>query len=219
MKDLKQKQNRSYPNPRKARKRHKKKRPKPSPHSTPGTVAKRAHNPPSTHPTPSPWKASTAGMQNKDVPRPTPTTHGHQLYRKLVRRPRSPSVLNLTQTPTTQTASRVQRDECIGTATTQIVHSMEACYIAPVGHFHEEHEVPKRVEIKHRRNSNPRRVGKPLNPRSRQIPTKAKRYTQPTQLRTSHNPHGNEERRVNRRSISHLINVEKAGNHDTGGYI
>jgi hypothetical protein len=156
-------------------------------------------------------------MQNKDVPRPTPTTHGHQLYRKLVWRPRSPSVLNLTQTPTTQTAS--QRDECIGTATTQIVHSIEACYIAPVGHFHEAHEVPKRVAIKRRRNSNPRRVGKPLNPRSRQTPSKAKRYTQPTQLRTSHNPRGNEERRVNRRSISHLINVEKAGNHDTGGYI
>jgi hypothetical protein len=39
----------------------------------------------------------------------------------------------------------------IGTATTQIVHSVEACYIAPVGHFHKEHEVPKRVEIQHRR--------------------------------------------------------------------
>jgi hypothetical protein len=55
----------------------------------------RPSNPPSTHPTPSPGRASTAGMQNKDVPRPTLTTHGHQLYRKLVRRPRSPSVLNL----------------------------------------------------------------------------------------------------------------------------
>jgi hypothetical protein len=31
----------------------------------------------------------------------------------------------------------------IGTATTQIVHSMEACYI--------EHEAPKRIEIQHRR--------------------------------------------------------------------
>jgi hypothetical protein len=28
----------------------------------------------------SPRRASTAGVQNKDVPRSTPTTHGHQLY-------------------------------------------------------------------------------------------------------------------------------------------
>jgi hypothetical protein len=86
----------------------------------------------------------------------------------------------------------------IGTATTQIVHSVEACYIAPVGHFHKEHEVPKRVEIQHRRYSNPRRVGKKklLDPRSRQTSTKAKRYTQPTQLRTPHNPRENEERRL-----------------------
>jgi hypothetical protein len=64
---------------------------------------------PSTNPTPSLWRASTAGMQNKDVPRPTPTTHGHQMSRKLVRRPRPPSVLNLTQTPTTRTALIVRR--------------------------------------------------------------------------------------------------------------
>jgi hypothetical protein len=56
----------------------------------------------------SPWRASTAGVQNKDVPRSIPTTHGHQLYQKLVRRPRSPSVRNLTQTPT---ASIVQKHE------------------------------------------------------------------------------------------------------------
>jgi hypothetical protein len=67
-----------------------------------------------------------------------------------------------------------------------------------VGHFHEAHEVPKRVEIQHRRYSNIRRVGKKklLNPRSRQTPTKAKRYTQPTQLRAPHNPTGNEERQL-----------------------
>jgi hypothetical protein len=52
-------------------------------------------------------RASTAGMQNKDVPRSTATTHGHQRYRKFARRPRSPSVLNQTQTPTTRTASTV----------------------------------------------------------------------------------------------------------------
>jgi hypothetical protein len=68
-------------------------------------------HPPSTHPTPSPWRASTAGMQNKDVPHPTPTTHGHQMPLKLVRRPRPPSVPNLTQTPTTRTASIVQRHQ------------------------------------------------------------------------------------------------------------
>ena len=44
----------------------------------------------------------------------------------------------------------------IGTATTQIGHSIEACYMAPVGHFHEKHEVPKRVEVQHWRYSNPR---------------------------------------------------------------
>jgi hypothetical protein len=32
-------------------------------------------HPPSTHPTPSPWRASTAGMQNKDVPISTMITH------------------------------------------------------------------------------------------------------------------------------------------------
>jgi hypothetical protein len=86
----------------------------------------------------------------------------------------------------------------IGTDTKQMVHSIEACYVAPVGHFHEEHEVPKRAEIQHRRYSNPRRVGKKklFDPRSRHTPTRAKRCTQPPQLRTPHNPRGNEERRV-----------------------
>jgi hypothetical protein len=69
-------------------------------------------HPPSTHPTPSPWRTSTAGMQNKDVPHPTPTTHdGHQMSLKLASRPRPPSVPNLTQTPTTRTASIVQRHQ------------------------------------------------------------------------------------------------------------
>jgi hypothetical protein len=58
--------------------------------------------PPSTHPPPSPWRAFTAGMKNKDVPPPTPTTHGHQMSRKLVKRPKPLSVLNLTQTPTSR---------------------------------------------------------------------------------------------------------------------
>jgi hypothetical protein len=66
-------------------------------------------HPPSTHPTPSPWRASTAGMQNKDVPHPTPTTHGRQMSRKLVKWPKPPSLLNnLTQIPTTRTTLIVQ---------------------------------------------------------------------------------------------------------------
>jgi hypothetical protein len=69
-----------------------------------GPSPQRLIHPPSAHPTPSPWRASTAGMKNKDDPRPTPTTHGHQLSRKLVRRLKPPSVLNLTQTFTTRTA-------------------------------------------------------------------------------------------------------------------
>jgi hypothetical protein len=56
-------------------------------------------------------RASTTGKHNKDVPRPTPTTHGHQLSRKLVRRLRPPSVLSLTQPTTTRTASIVQRHQ------------------------------------------------------------------------------------------------------------
>jgi hypothetical protein len=69
---------------------------------------------------------------------------------------------------------------------------MEACYIAPVGHFHVEQEAHRNVEVLHPRYLNPRRVGikKPLDPRGlRQTPTKAKRYThsRPTQLRTPHN--------------------------------
>jgi hypothetical protein len=92
----------------------------------------------------------------------------------------------------------------IGTATTQIVHSVEACYIAPVGHFHKEHEVPKRVEIQHRRYSNPRRVGK-------------KKLLDPTPNTTA-TIHA-KTRSGSRRSISNLINVKKAGNYDTRGYI
>jgi hypothetical protein len=48
----------------------------------------------------------------------------------------------------------------IGTATTQIVQSIEACYIATVGNFYEEHKVHRKVEVQHRRYLNPRRVGK-----------------------------------------------------------
>jgi hypothetical protein len=81
----------------------------------------------------------------------------------------------------------------IGTATKQIVHSIEACYI-----FHEENQVPKRTEIQHRRYSNPRRVGKkkPLDPRPRQTQTKAKRYTHSRPNSEHHTIHAEKERRV-----------------------
>jgi hypothetical protein len=105
----------------------------------------------------------------------------------------------------------------IRTATTQIVQSIEACYIAPVGNFNEEHKVPKRVETQYRRYSNPRRVGKEklLDPISRQMPTKAKRHTQPTQLRTPHNPHGNEEWRVESKIHKQPASIRKEANYDT----
>jgi hypothetical protein len=34
----------------------------------------------------------------------------------------------------------------MGTPTTQSVHSIEACYKTPVGHFHVEHEALRKVE-------------------------------------------------------------------------
>jgi hypothetical protein len=73
----------------------------------------------------------------------------------------------------------------MGTVATQSVHSIEACYKTPMGHFYVEHDVHRKVEVQHPRNLNPRRVGKKTRPR--QTPTKAKRYTQPTQLRASDN--------------------------------
>jgi dipeptidase len=65
----------------------------------------------------------------------------------------------------------------MGTPTTQSVHSIEACYKTPVGHFHVEHEAHRKVEVQHPRYANPRRVRKKksLDPRPRQTPTKAKR--------------------------------------------
>jgi hypothetical protein len=60
-------------------------------------------------------------------------------------------------------------------------------------------------------------VSESLDPRSRQTPTKAKRYTQPSQLRTPHNHTETRSGGWNRRSISNIINVEKAGDYDTGG--
>lgn len=42
----------------------------------------------------------------------------------------------------------------------QSVNCICACYIAPVGHFHAEHEDPRRVEVQHRRSPSPRRVRK-----------------------------------------------------------
>jgi hypothetical protein len=58
----------------------------------------------------------------------------------------------------------------MGTPTTS-VHSIEACYKTPVGHFfHVEHEALRKVEAQHPRHVNPRRrVGKkkPLDPRPR----------------------------------------------------
>jgi hypothetical protein len=119
------------------------------------------------------------------------TSFGRQTQR-LQRRIRFAPLTSETLTP------RRPPNAHIGTDTKQIAHAIEACYIAPVGHFHEEHEGPKRAEIQHRRYSNPRRVGKkkPFDPRSTQTPTRAKRCTQPPQLRTPHNPCGNEERRV-----------------------
>jgi hypothetical protein len=66
----------------------------------------------------------------------------------------------------------------MGTPTTQSVHSIEACYKTPIGHFHVEHEALRKVEAQHPRHVNPRRrVGKkkPLDPRPRQTPMKTKR--------------------------------------------
>jgi hypothetical protein len=62
----------------------------------------------------------------------------------------------------------------MGTRTSQSVHSIEACYKTPVGNFHVEYEVLRKVEVQHPRHVNPRRVGKknPLDPRPRQTPTK-----------------------------------------------
>jgi hypothetical protein len=90
-----------------------------------------------------------------------------------------------------------------------------------VGNFNEEHKVPKRVETQYRRYSNPRRVGKEklLDPISRQMPTKAKRHTQPTQLRTPHNPHGNEEWRVESKIHKQPASIRKEANYDTWGHI
>lgn len=63
---------------------------------------------PSTHPIPSLWRASTAGMKKTDVPRPTPTTHGdHHQYQKIVWKPRSTSVL--VPTPTMNPATRTPK--------------------------------------------------------------------------------------------------------------
>ena len=65
----------------------------------------------------------------------------------------------------------------MGTPTTQSIHSIEACYKTPVGHFHLEHEAHRKVEVQYPRYVNRKRVGKkkPLDPRPRQIPTKEKR--------------------------------------------
>jgi hypothetical protein len=132
---------------------HKKRPYQGSPPKTSVPSPQRLLHSPSIHPTPSLWRASTAGMQNKDVPRPTPITHGHQMSRKLVRRPKPPSVLNLTQTSTTRTALIVRR------------------------HRIQHLPTPRKVEVQRPRHVNQRRVGKkkPLNPRPRQTSTKAKR--------------------------------------------
>jgi hypothetical protein len=98
----------------------------------------------------------------------------------------------------------------MGTDAKQMVHSIEACYIAPVGHFHEEHEGPRRAEIQHRRYSNPRRVEKKklFDPRSRQERSGA--HSRPNSEQHTINA----ETRSggwNRRSISCLTHVEKEG--------
>jgi hypothetical protein len=49
----------------------------------------------------------------------------------------------------------------VGTATAQSVHSIEACYETPVGHFHVVgQEAHRKVEVQCPRYVNPRRVGK-----------------------------------------------------------
>jgi hypothetical protein len=65
----------------------------------------------------------------------------------------------------------------VGTATAQSVHSIEACYETPVGHFHIGQEAHRKVEVQYPRYVNPRRVGKkkPLDPGPRQTPTKVRR--------------------------------------------
>jgi hypothetical protein len=66
----------------------------------------------------------------------------------------------------------------MGTPTTQSVHSIEECYKTPVGYFHYvEDEAYRKVEVQYPRHVNQSRVRKkkPLDPRPRQTPTKAKR--------------------------------------------
>jgi hypothetical protein len=232
-------QNRSYPHPRKARKRHKKKRPKPSPPSqiketqqltdyppapltiesvykhkkkrtqgSPPTSKKvecaQSRDPAISHPLTMEsfyrWYAEEQGCStiNPDYSW-TPTVSKTRKEAEVTLNSESDSDSNYSDFfDSAKTRDPTHPNVHIGKATSQIVQSIEACYIAPVGHFHEEHKDPKRVETQHRRYSNPRRVGKKklLDPISRHILTKAKRHTQPTQLRLSNNPRGNEERRV-----------------------
>jgi hypothetical protein len=99
------------------------------------------------------------------------------MSRNLVRRPRPPSYLNVTQTPTTRTALIVRRHRIQhlvmptwGHPLKKSVHSIEACYETPVGHFQVKYEARRKVEVQHSKHVNQRRVGRP-----RQTSTKAKR--------------------------------------------
>jgi hypothetical protein len=119
-------------------------------------------------------------------PTPNPDYSWTPNVSKAPRMPRPPSVPNLTQTPTTRIASIVQRHQIQHLPTPTWGHplrrvstqSKHAIKHQLVGHFHVEHEALRKVETQHPRHVNPRRrVGKkkPLDPRSRQTPTKTKR--------------------------------------------
>jgi hypothetical protein len=107
-----------------------------------------------------------------------------------------------------------------GTAAAQIVDLIEACYIAPVGHFNEEHEVPKRVEIQHQTQDVSERRSVLTRDHDSHQRMRSGTYSRPN---SEHHTIHAETRSGgwNRRSISNLINVEKTGDYvyDTGGHI
>ena len=79
----------------------------------------------------------------------------------------------------------------------QSIHDISDCYIAPVGHFHEDHDDRRGAEAQRLRSSRPRRVRKKKLATERpQQPSKAKQHALPMLHLTFGNPR-KEERQVN----------------------
>jgi predicted XRE-type DNA-binding protein len=185
-------QNRRYPKPRKARKRNKKKRLKPTPpsptvtgalctqiketHTKRGTTRdhlqhrrklsvpspQRLLHSPSTHPTPSPtpnpdysWTPNVTKSREKAEATISSESASDSYYSDCFDSAKAPD-------PTLTNAH-------MGTPTKQSVHSIEACYKTPVGHFQVKYEARRKVEVQHPKHVNQRRVGKkkPSNPRTK----------------------------------------------------